>query len=179
MEADGALGAHVLGILFWPARTLRALSKQTSSTPGASAVALLGIFWTILLILLWNGGERPSFVLLPIPRDSYYLIQGLVMTPLITALFWLHSEIAHRLATWRGGKGTEPGARSALGFSYAAPMLFAHVLPELFAYLMGGFETMSLVGRFTLPIAALWVWALSTAALRVVHGVGIVTAILA
>lgn len=175
--ADLRLGAHVLGILFRPRATLRVLAAQRSTRPGASAIALLGVGWTALLLLLWAGGHAPSVVLLPIPRGDYYLAQGLAMMPLLTALWWLSSQIAHRLARAAGGTGSEGGARSALGFAYAAPMLIAHVVPELVAYLAGGFETMALVGRFTLAVAALWVLALSTAALRVTHGVRVPVAL--
>jgi hypothetical protein len=51
------------------------------------------------------------------------------------------------------------------------------VLPELVGYVAGGFELMAMVGRVSLPLAALWVWALSAAALRVAHGVKLPVAI--
>jgi hypothetical protein len=166
-EADERLAPHFAGVLFRPARTFERLAQAKSARPGLSAVAVLGIFWSIFCVLLWMNGEAPSFVLVPIPRADYYLIEGLLMTPLLSALFWIHSEIAHRIAK---GEGTEAGARTALGFAYAAPMLCAHVLPELVAFLIGGFDTMALVGRFSLGIGALWVWALSAIALKIVHG---------
>ncbi len=170
-HADRQLGAHVFGMLVTPRSTLLRLVEETSARPGASAVALLGIFWTLLLGLLWLGEHAPSFVLVPIARESYYLVQALVMTPLLTALWWLSSEIAHRICSAAGGKGMEAGVRAALGFAYAVPMLVAHVVPELVSYALGGFATMALVGRFTLIVAALWVWILSAAALRLAHDV--------
>lgn len=176
-QADYRLGAHVLGTLVRPGVTLRALAEQPTSRPGGSAVALLGVGWTLLLMALFVGGHAPSVVLLPLERESYYALQAFLMLPLLTGLWWLSSTIAHRLALAAGGTGTEGGARSALGFAYAAPMLAAHVLPELAAYGMAGFETMALVGRFSLALASLWVWALSAAALRVAHGVRLPVAI--
>ncbi len=176
-QADYRLSAHVLGVLVSPASTLRALVAQPTHRHGGSAVALLAIGWTALLLALWAGGHGPSVVLLPIPRASYYLLQGLVMMPLLTGLWWLSSEVAHRLATRAGGTGTEAGTRSALGFAYAAPMLVAHVMPELAAYLLGDFAAMALVGRFTLGLASLWVWALSAAALRIGHRVSVPVAL--
>lgn len=179
MSADLRLGAAFAGVLLRPGATLRALARETSARSGASAIALLGVFWSALLALLFAGGHAPSFVLLPIPPDLYYLAQALVMLPVLTALWWLSSEIAHRLARAAGGSGEEAGTRAALGFAYAAPMLVFHVLPELAAYLAGGFEAMALVGRFSLGLASLAVWALSAAALRVAHGVGLGVAALA
>jgi hypothetical protein len=168
-EPDRKLAVNFFGVLVRPARTLRALGESKSSRAGLSAIALLGIFWSVFCALLFLGGHQPSFVLVPIPRDLYYAAQALLMTPVLSALFWIHSELAHRLSA---RDGTESGARTAIGFAYGAPMLIAHVAPETIAYLAGGFETMALVGRFSLPVAALWVWALSAAALRIVHGVG-------
>jgi hypothetical protein len=179
MSDEPSLAASFFGTLVRPAATFRALGEQKSASPGASAIALLGIFWSVLCAVLYMHGEQPSFVLLPIARDLYYMVQALLMTPVLTALFWIHTEIAHRICAAAKGKGTEPGVRSALGFAYAAPMLFFHVIPELAAYTSAGFETMALVGRFTLPISALAVWAFSTAALRIVHGVSIPIASLA
>jgi hypothetical protein len=178
-HADQRLGAHFAGVLVRPARTLALLARNPSARSGASAIALLGISWTTLLMLLWTGGHAPSFVLLPIPRADYYLVQALTTLPILTGLWWLSSEIAHRIARAAGGTGGEGGVRTALGFAYAAPMLVAHIVPELAAYLAGGFRTMALVGRASLPIAALWVWALSAAALRVAHGVRVSVAIAA
>src|SRR5690606_11366303 len=178
-SADLRLGAHVAGVLLSPRPTLRALASEASARSGASAVALLGLAWSVLLALLWSGGHAPSFVLVPIPRDLYYLAQAVLMLPLLTALWWLSSEIAHRICRAAGGTGTEGGTRAALGFAYAAPMLAAHVVPELVAFVAGGFEAMATVGRVTLGLASLWVWALSAAALRIAHGARVRTAVLA
>jgi hypothetical protein len=169
-DADLHLGENLLGTMFRPRRTLEALTRQPKARPGASAIALLGIFWTALSILLWNAGRAPRFALLPIPPDLYYLVQGLLVLPIVTALWWLFSEIAHRLCRAAGGEGHEAGVRAALGFAYAVPML-AHVLVELCVYLALGFEGLAVVARFSMPIAALWVWALSALTLRIAHRV--------
>jgi hypothetical protein len=169
--ADRRLGAHFIGVLVRPRETLRLLADQPSARPGASAIGLLALFWSMFLLLLWSAGRSPSFVLVPIPRDIYYLVQGFAMMPVLTALFWLHSEIAHRICAAAGGKGIETGVRSALGFAYAAPMLLAHVAPEAIAYLTGGFDVLAKVAPITMGIASLWVWALSSGALRIAHGV--------
>lgn len=178
-RADLRLGANLVGALVTPRSTLRALSREASPRSGASAIALLGTFWSVLLVLLWNGGHAPSFVLVPVPQGLYYLAQALLMLPLLTALWWLFSEIAHRICRAAGGTGTEPGTRAALGFAYAAPMLAFHVLPELVAYLTGGFDAMATTGRVSLGVASLAVWALSAAALRIGHGVRVSIAVLA
>lgn len=175
-EADFRLGETLLAVVFRPRHALDRLSREPSARPGASAIALLGIFWTALSILLWNAGRAPRFVLLPIPADMYYLAQGLFVLPLVTALWWLHSEVAHRLARAAGGEGAEPGVRAALGFAYAAPML-VHVLVELGVYLALGFDGLTAVARISLPAAALWVWALSAATLRIAHRVSTPVAI--
>lgn len=176
-HADRRLGANLALVLIRPGSTLRALSRDSSARSGASAIAVLGIAWSALLVALWSGRHAPSVVLLPIPRDGYYAVQALLMLPVLTGLWWLHSEVAHRICAKARGSGTEAGVRTALGFAYAAPMLFAHVIPELAAYLAGGFDVMAQVGRASLGLASLWVWALSAAALRIAHGVRLPVAI--
>ncbi len=176
-HADQRLAASFVAVLLRPRSALSALTRDPSARSGASAIALLGIAWSALLILLWSGGHAPSFVLLPIAPESYYVLQALVMLPLLTGLWWIHSEVAHRLCRAAGGSGDEGGVRTALGFAYAAPMLVAHVLPELVAYAAGGWTLMAMVGRVSLPLASLWVWALSAAALRVAHRVSLPVAI--
>lgn len=171
-DADHDLLGHVIGTLARPRRTMAALARQPKARPGASAIALLGIFWTALSVLLWNAGRVPRFVLLPVPPDLYYLIQALFVLPLVTALWWLHAGVAHALCRLAKGDGEEPGVRAALGFAYAVPML-VHVLVELGVYLALGFEGLAVVARFSMPIAALWVWALSALALRVAHRVSV------
>ncbi|MEQ9074652.1 MAG: hypothetical protein RLP09_12410 [Sandaracinaceae bacterium] len=162
------LAASLLGVLFTPRRTLARLALEDSAKPGASAIALLALFWSVLLVWLWMQGHAPAFVLLPIPLEHYYLAQALVMLPVLTGLWWVHAELSHRLATRAGGEGREPGVRAALGFAYAAPML-AHVLAELAATLAGGVDALRLTARISLPAASLAVWVLSSLALRVAH----------
>lgn len=176
-HADARLGANLALVLLRPGPTLRVLAADPSARSGASAVAVLGIAWSALLIALWSGGHAPSFVLLPIAREHYYALQALAMLPVLTALWWLCSEIAHRICARAGGSGSEGGVRTALGFAYAAPMLLAHILPELAAYAAGGFDVMAHVGRVSLGVAALWVWCLSAAALRIAHGVRLTVAL--
>jgi hypothetical protein len=176
-EADQQLAKHFVGMVLRPASTLRVLGAQTKARPGASAVALLGIFWTGLAVLLWIDHHEPAHVLVPIPRSWYYLCEGLVLTPLLTGLWWLSSELAHRICARAKGEGSEAGTRAALGFAYAVPMLFAHVLPELVAYFVAGFGVLAIVNSITFGIAAIWVWALSAAALRVIHRVSVPIAI--
>lgn len=176
-HADQRLAASFVAVLLRPGSALSSLARDPSARSGASAIALLGIAWSALLILLWSGGHAPSFVLLPVAPESYYVLQALVMLPLLTGLWWIHSEVAHRLCRAAGGSGDEGGVRTALGFAYAAPMLVAHVLPELVAYAAGGWTLMAMVGRVSLPLASLWVWALSAAALRVAHRVSLPVAI--
>lgn len=156
----------LLGTLFRPRRTFAELGALASSKHGGAGIALLGMLWGLLSFLLWSSGREPPFVLVPIPQGQYYLVQGLFMLPLVTALWWLYSEVAFRLA----GADREPGTRTALAFAYAVPML-VHVSLEMLVYLLGGFERLAPFTAVALPLASLWVWALASLALRALHGV--------
>lgn len=164
-DADHQLVDHFFGMLVRPRRTLEALVVQRSARPGASAIAVLGMFWGLLSLLLWSSGRAPHAILVPVEPRQYYLWQGLLMLPILTGLWWLFTEISHRLAA---GEGKEPGVRTALGFAYALPML-VHVGVEMLAYLLLGFDRLAEVARISLPLAALWTWALSSLALKVGH----------
>lgn len=168
--ADTRLAASLIGALLSPRATFAGLAREPSARPGASAIALLALFWSVLLVWLWSAGHAPAFVLLPIPADLYYLAQALLMLPVLTGLWWVHAELSHRIAAKAGGEGDEPGVRAALGFAYAAPMI-VHVLAELAAYLAGGIDALRVAARISLPAASLWVWVLSALALRVAHRV--------
>lgn len=165
---DHRLAATFLGLLTRPRRTFAALAVLETASPGASAMALLGIVWGVLCLLLWNGGHEPHFLLVPIPPEDWYLVQGLLSLPLLTGLWWLFSEASHRLARAAGGVGQEPAVRAALGFAYAGPMLL-HVGAELAAFLARGMPGLSATARVSMPLAALAVWGLSTLALVECH----------
>lgn len=165
---DHRLAATFLGLLLAPRRTFAALAVLQSAGPGASAVALLGIVWGVLCLLLWNGGHEPHALWVPVPPSDWYLVQGLLSLPLLTGLWWLFSEVSHRAARVMGGTGHEPGVRAALGFAYASPMLL-HILAETAAFLAGGMPALLITARFSLPAAALGVWGLSSLALAELH----------
>ncbi len=162
--ADEHLLDSLFGTLVHPRRTFAALGGQTSARPGASAIAVLGMLWGLFSFLLWSSGRTPPAILLPIPSHHYYLLQGLIMLPLVTALWWLFSEVSHRLA----GAGSEAATRTALGFAYTVPMTI-HVVVEMLVYLLSGFEGLTIVSMVSLPLASLWVWGLSSLALRELH----------
>lgn len=174
-DADHQLVDTLFGTLVRPKRTFEGLANRTSSKPGASAIAVLGMFWGLFALLLWTSGRTPHAILVPIPAELYYLAEGLLMLPILTGLWWVFGEVAHRVA---GGAGSEPAVRTALGFAYAVPMM-VHIGVEMLAYLFFGFDRLADVSKISLPLASLWVLALSALALRVLHRVSRGRAILA
>lgn len=166
---DPPLGTSMLRVLVRPDRALPELTTA-SARLGAAAVALCGLLWTVLLLLLFFDHRAPSVTLVPIPRDLYYMVQGLLTTPILTALWWILCEVAHRLCKALGGQGERSAVAATLGFAYALP-LTAHVLAETVAFFGFGFAALASVARLSLPIAALWTWALASLALRAAHRV--------
>ncbi len=171
MSDDGEpeLLETLLGALVRPARTFQGLRDAPSARGGAGAVALTAMGWGGLSLLLWAAGREARFVLVPLSGHDYYLVQGVVMLPLLTILWWVFAAVAHAVASRLGGQGPRPGTLTALGFAYALP-LGLHVGAELVAYLFFGFEALARVARVSMPLAALWVAALSVVALKVLHG---------
>lgn len=168
----------LLGTLARPRRTFARLREAPTTRSGAAAVALTGMGWGALSLLLWSAGRPARFVLLPVGGHDWYLIQGVLMLPVLTILWWVFASVAHRLARALGGEGPREGTFAALGFAYALP-LGLHVGAEMTAYLFFGFEALGMVARVSMPVAALWVWALSAGALRVIHRIGVARAVAA
>ena len=161
---DVPLARALFGTLIRPRSTFASMAACTSSRSGGAAVAVLGMLWGLLCLLLWSSHRAPHAVLLPIAPENYYLLQGLFMLPILTGLWWVFSEITHRLA----GGGLESPVRTALGFAYAAPMSL-HVSAELLAHLLLP-DRLALVAAITLPLASLAVWALSALAVHTLLG---------
>ena len=161
-----------------PWLTFALLSDAPSTRSGAAAVALTGIGWGALSLLLWSSGRAARFVLLPLDGHDFYLVQGVLMLPLLTVLWWVMASVSFALAKRLGGEGQRDGVFAALGFAYALP-LGLHVGAEMTAYLLFGFEALGKVARVSMPLAALWVWVLCAGALRVQLGLTTSRAVLA
>ncbi|MGE0789059.1 MAG: YIP1 family protein [Sandaracinaceae bacterium] len=158
-----------LGALVRPRATFQELASAPSGRAGLGAVTLTGMSWGAFTLILWAAGREARFTLLPIDGHDYYLLQGVLMLPLLSGLYWVFATVAHRLALRWGGHGSEAGTRAALGFAYGVPLAL-HVAAELFAYLFVGPDAMSWVARVSMPLASIYALALSTLALIVVHG---------
>lgn len=168
----------LLGTLARPRRTFESLRAAPSTRSGAAAVALSGIGWGALSLLLWIGRFPARAVWLPVDPTDWYLIQGVVMLPLLTVLWWVMATVACFVAARLGGAGPKRGTFAALGFAYALP-LGLHVGAELTAYLLVGFEALGFVARISGPVAALWVWVLCALALKSLQGLSTPKAVLA
>lgn len=174
---DPPLGATLGRVLLRPHLALPELVESPRARVGAAAMAQLGLIWSVLLLFLWINGEQPSGPLFaPIPRAQYYMWQGVLTTPAVTALWWIASEIAHRLGRALGGQGSRPGMGAALGFALAVPLL-VHVLYELATYLVLGFRALAYDAKVALPLAALWCWVLTAIAVHAGQRLRWVTAI--
>ena len=135
---------------------------------GAAWVLALGVLHALFCLLLDAGGHAPSRVLLPIPRERYYLAQAAFVLPLYLGLWLLAGLSAHSLARALGGRGKLRGTLAAMGPAYAAPLIVAFVLPDLLLFALLGFEALGRAMRVYAPLAALL--ALAACALAVEAG---------
>lgn len=135
------------------------------ASDGALAVVQLGAIWSAFSLWLYLAGHGPSFTLLPIARDRYYLAQAAFVVPLTLALWWLMSAIACAVLRLR-----EPERRAAvfasLGYAYAAPLIFAFLLVDALIFGAAGFAALGRYLRFYAPIAPFWALVAGTRALR-------------
>jgi hypothetical protein len=133
------------------------------------ALAAASGAWALLCLVLALGGHAPSVVLLPIPRDSYYMAQAAFVVPLSFALWGICSVVAQQVARKLGGSGRlEPTARG-MAFALAAPILLAIVIPDLIIYGAFGFSALARAVRVTAPLAAIASVLLAMRAVRVQH----------
>jgi hypothetical protein len=131
-----------------------------------------GLGWALFCLLLWSGGHAPSRVLLPLPRESYYLFQAAVVIPVLFGSWWLASRVAHRVATALGGSGTLPDCAEGLALSLAPPIALLVVVPDVVVYLAWGFGALGRLIRVTAPLSGVLTLVLATRAMRRAHALG-------
>jgi hypothetical protein len=152
-------------MLFAPTAIADEIRAAPRARDGAYAVALLGCLWSAFSLWLHLGGHAPSFVLLPIPKERYYLAQAVFVVPLTLALWWLMSTIAAALAGARDQR-RRAATFAALGYAYAAPLIFGFLLVDVVIFQAAGFAALGRYIRFYAPIAPLWALIAGTIAVR-------------
>ncbi len=140
-------------------------ADETAATANGYAPAVvLGAVWSAFCGLLALRGHAPSFVLLPIAREHYYLVQAIFVLPVMLASVWLMAAVAFRT----GGARDEqrPLVRAVVGHGYAAPMLFAFISVDIVIYAVSGFEGMTRAIRYYALVAPVWSAVVTTIMLR-------------
>ena len=165
-----SISATVGGVLRRPRPTFNLAVQEGRIAPGLTAVAGAGLAWAGFCALLWSRGHAPSFTGNPIPAADYYGFQALFITPLLLLGWLLLSGAAHGTARLLGGRGSWSSTSAVTGLSYGLPILLAFVVPDLVAYVFGGFEALAPVLRLSAPACALWMLALTSLALQAAHG---------
>jgi hypothetical protein len=121
--------------------------------PAMTAVIAAGAAWAGLCAWLAADGHAPSVTLLPIARERYYLVQAVVVIPVLLGMWGLCAVVANGVARALGGKGTLWRTLLALGPALGVPLLCCFVIPDLVAYGVWGFGALGAVVRVTGPLA--------------------------
>lgn len=139
---------------------------------GALALILAaGGAWSLLCLVLAAGGHAPSATLIPIPREHYYLAQAAFVMPVLLLCWRVSGAVAHRVAGWLGGTGSETETLRRLAPAVAVPVLLLLVVPDLVVYVAFGFEALARAVRVTAPLSTLVTLVLATLAVRSAHAV--------
>jgi hypothetical protein len=136
------------------------------------ALAAASGLWAVLCLVLALGGHAPSVVLVPIPRDRYYLAQALFVVPLSFALWGICAVVAQSVARRLGGSGTLRDTSRAMALALAAPIALTLVIPDLIIYGAFGFDALGRAVRVTAPLTALASTLLAARAVRRHHALG-------
>lgn len=163
------LWTGIAGTLRRPRATMRALADGPAPGVGLAAVALAGVAWGALCVGLHLGGHAPSFTLLPIPSEFWYLSQAVYVTPVLIGQWLLMSVVAHGLARAVGGEGTLRRLLGGAGLAQALPLALLFLLPDAVVYAALGFDAIAPAMRFYAPLSAATTLALLTFAVSASH----------
>ncbi|MBK7580448.1 MAG: hypothetical protein IPI67_09610 [Myxococcales bacterium] len=152
-----------------PGATLDQIAAYPSPRAALIAVAGTGAAWSMLSALLWAGGHAPSRVLLPVPREIYYLAQAAFVIPILLTCYCVLAVVGHTLAVRLGGSGARRTTFACLGFAYALPLLFCLVVPDLVVYGLWGFPALKSVVRITGAVLFVSEWLLVARAVTAAH----------
>jgi hypothetical protein len=133
------------------------------------ALLAASIAWAVLCLVLALGGHAPSVVLIPIPRESYYLAQAAYVVPLSFVLWGICSLVAQWVATKLGGSGSLVQTARGMAFALAAAIGLALVIPDLIIYGAFGFSALARAVRITAPLMALTATLIAARAVRDGH----------
>lgn len=164
------VASAVLGAARSPRATFSALAQAPSWRVAAGATLAVGAAWSGLLLWLHGSGHAPSGPLLaPIPREDYYLAQALFVVPLLFLLWMVASSAAHLAARRLGGGAAFAVSSSTVALALATPALLAFLAVDAAVLAFAGFDAMSGIMRFTMPLSALWTISLLTIGLGSAH----------
>jgi hypothetical protein len=150
-------------------RVFARLAAARDARLGAVAVAAASGLWALFCLLLARAGHAPSRVLVPLPRESYYLAQALFVLPLMLLSWLLCALVAVWVGRALGGSGRFRAALNTLGLSLALPLMALFLLPDMLAYAAFGFSALGPLVRVTAPLSFVATLALAALAMHVSH----------
>jgi hypothetical protein len=145
------------------------LTRPVGKRAGATAVLAAGLLWSLLCGLLAAGEHAPSVTLLPIPRQSYYAFQAVVVVPLLFLLWRICATVADRTARALGGGAPAGASLGGIGLALGVPLCAAMIVPDLIVYGLYGFSALARLVRITAPVAAIVTLLWATLVIRGIH----------
>ena len=123
------------------------LTSSRRFRAGALSVVVVGAVWLRFSYALYADGHQPSMPAPGLDPASHYLVQAVLIAPLLVAAWLLESLVA--LAVARAFDDTIDRAALAggLGLSLAGAVGFAFLLPDLVAYRVSGFAALAGIVR--------------------------------
>jgi hypothetical protein len=147
---------NYLGTLRRPGRTFAALAEDDVVWPGAAAVASAALVYSVFVLWMYLAGHEPSFTGNPIPAETYYLWQAILLPPWLLLSWAVAATVAYGLSRMFGSESTWTQNASPLGFAFAIPLTWAYLVPEMVVFGLYGHDALTTAMVYTGPIAVLW-----------------------
>ena len=169
---------YFVGFLIRPGRASEELASDDRGVwAGFWWAILFYLAYAVTVLIYYLLGHQPvSKPFLPIPLESWYLVQTFTTIPVGLAGATTYTGLVYLMCRAAGGKGSFEATFGSQMYTTIIPWIFFTLLPELLLapfLFAAGYEAMlwpewiEIVRQFVAPI--LWVLALSTISLSRIH----------
>jgi hypothetical protein len=171
--------AYAVGFVAAPRRSVKAIAADPDARWLGLWLALIFLIaYSVTVFIFWLLGHQPvTQGWLPISPDKWYLVQTFTTIPIGLAGFLSFAALLYLLCSALGGRGSFDATLAVSTYCAIVPCIVLMLLLELLvapiAILFGMKavpwpEWVEILRTFVLPFA--WIFALSSLALKKVHG---------
>lgn len=163
---------YSFGLIVYPRKTLRRLSKEKSLTYSLVSYSLFCLLYSVFVFLLYLNNEQPhttSVWLKFFSQEKYYLYETFFLAPISFLTYIIFAYVVFIIAREIDGKGTFKKTFIVLGFTYSIPLICAFWVPDVILYFVNGYARWNTLVPFYAPVATAWSLVLSILGVKIIH----------